>query len=70
MPISAEDKASDHYQPGVSCPKCHDSLTGDQKNRFADRHKQVALARKRGEQHVGARQETKVALLARKTQDS
>ncbi len=59
MPISAEDKASDLYQPGVSCPKCHDMLTDEQKKRFADRHKQVALARKRGEQHVGARQEKK-----------
>jgi UPF0176 protein len=56
MPISAEDIASELYQPGVSCPKCHDTLTGEQKKRFADRHKQVALARQRGEQHVGAPQ--------------
>lgn len=65
MPISAEDKASELYQPGISCPKCHDKLTPEQKKRFADRHKQVTLARKRGEQHVGARQEkTKSALPA------
>ena len=64
MPISAEDMASDHYQPGVSCPKCHDTQTEEQKKRFADRHKQVALARKRGERHVGAKQEKKAAALA------
>jgi UPF0176 protein len=63
MPIDAEDKVSGYYQPGVSCPKCHDRQTDEQKKRFADRHKQVALARKRGEQHVGARQEKKKSAL-------
>ncbi|MBX2805185.1 MAG: rhodanese-related sulfurtransferase [Hyphomicrobiales bacterium] len=57
MPIAAQDKASGHYEPGVSCPKCHDSLSEQQKKRFTDRHKQVTLARQRGEKHVGARQE-------------
>lgn len=53
-PITAQDKASDRYQQGVCCPHCYDSLTEDQKARFAERQKQIELAAQRGEQHVGA----------------
>ena len=53
-PITAEDKASDRYQQGVCCPHCYDSLTNEQKARFAERQKQMELAAQRGEQHVGA----------------
>ena len=52
-PISAEDKASPLYQPGVSCPHCHDQLTPEQKTRFAERQKQIELARQRGVAHRG-----------------
>lgn len=52
-PISAEDKASPLYQMGISCPHCHDQLTPDQKTRFAERQKQIELARKRGVAHRG-----------------
>ena len=51
-PISAEDKASPLYEPGVSCPHCHDSMSEEQKARFAERQKQVELAKSRGEAHV------------------
>ncbi|MAL93697.1 MAG: hypothetical protein CME40_01230 [Haliea sp.] len=53
-PISEADKASEQYQPGVCCPHCFDSLSDDQRERFAERQKQVELARRRGEPHVGA----------------
>lgn len=53
-PITAQDKVSDRYQQGVCCPHCFDSLTEDQKARFAERQKQIELAAQRGEQHVGA----------------
>jgi UPF0176 protein len=53
-PITEEDKMSDKYQKGVCCPRCFDQLTDDQKARFAERQKQVELARARGEKHVGA----------------
>jgi UPF0176 protein len=52
-PISEEDKASPLFQPGVSCPHCHDEYSEDQRARFAERQKQIELARKRGEQHLG-----------------
>jgi UPF0176 protein len=54
LPITEDDKRSDHYQPGVSCPACYDSVSEDDKQRFQEREKQVRLARERGEQHLGA----------------
>lgn len=54
MPITEDDKASPQYLQGISCPHCHDRHTPEQKARFAEREKQVRLARERGETHVGA----------------
>ena len=54
MPITEEDKASEHYHPGVSCPHCIDKTTEQQRIRFAERHKQIELARSRGEDHIGS----------------
>ena len=53
-PITEEDKASPLYLRGVCCPYCHDSLSAEQKARFAERQKQVDLAAARNEQHIGA----------------
>ena len=52
-PINDEDKASMKYIKGVSCPKCYDNLSQDQKQRFAMRQKQIELAKQRGEDHMG-----------------
>ncbi len=54
MPISEEDMASEHYQPGVSCPHCYDSVTEEQRQRFIARERQVQLAKSRGEDHIGS----------------
>jgi UPF0176 protein len=53
LPITEEDKHSERYQPGVSCPACYDSVSADDKNRFRERERQVRLAGERGEQHLG-----------------
>ncbi|MCK0536266.1 oxygen-dependent tRNA uridine(34) hydroxylase TrhO [Alcanivorax quisquiliarum] len=53
-PISEEEKQSAQYQPGVSCPKCFDSSTEEQKQRFAERQKQIELARRKGVPHRGS----------------
>ena len=53
MPISDEDKQSPLYERGVSCPHCHECRTGERAKRFAERQRQVDLARARGEQHIG-----------------
>ena len=52
-PISDQDKQSEKYLKGVSCPKCYDLLTEDQKQRFTMRQKQIELAQQRGEDHIG-----------------
>ncbi|MDD2725280.1 MAG: rhodanese-related sulfurtransferase [Methylovulum sp.] len=54
LPITDADKASDQYLQGVSCPHCFDKITAEQKARFSEREKQMALAKKRGENHIGA----------------
>lgn len=52
-PISDADKASDIYQPGVQCPHCVDEYTEADRGRFRQRQKQIELAKKRGEVHLG-----------------
>ncbi|MCL4156918.1 UNVERIFIED_CONTAM: hypothetical protein GTU68_013501 [Idotea baltica] len=52
-PITEEDKHHSNYQKGVSCHRCFDRLTDQQKQRFAEREKQIQIARRRGEQHLG-----------------
>ena len=54
MPISDTDKASNAYVRGVSCPHCIDATTPEQRERFAERQRQVALAAERGEAHIGS----------------
>ncbi|MCI5045921.1 MAG: rhodanese-related sulfurtransferase [Aquisalinus sp.] len=54
MPISAEDKNSEHYRPGVSCPHCIGTRSNEDIARFEERQKQIELARQRGEAHIGA----------------
>ena len=41
------------YEAGVSCPRCHATLTEEQKGRFRERRKQIELAEQRGEKHLG-----------------
>ena len=52
-PISEEDKSSPMFQLGVSCPQCYDESSAEQKARFAERQKQIELARSRGQAHRG-----------------
>ena len=54
MPIDAADRASPLFVDGVSCPRCHDARTDDQRAGYAERHRQAVLAEARGTTHVGA----------------
>jgi UPF0176 protein len=54
-PLGPQDKASPLYRKGVSCPHCHSLRTPEEKERLAERQRQVELAQARGEAHVGAR---------------
>lgn len=53
-PITEDDKQHPKYQKGVSCRRCFERLTEHQKQRFAEREKQIQLAKTRGEEHLGA----------------
>lgn len=53
--VNEADKQSPLYEEGVSCARCHDSLSDDQRIRFRERKKQIDLAKARGEQHLGIR---------------
>ncbi len=52
-PLRPEDRAHASYEEGVACHQCADETTDDDKGRFRERQKQIALARKRGTHHIG-----------------
>ncbi|MFN4184509.1 MAG: rhodanese-related sulfurtransferase [Hyphomonas sp.] len=54
-PVSEVQRADPAYVEGVSCPHCIDKMTDSQRARFAERQKQIDLAKARGEAHVGPR---------------
>ena len=54
MPMTESDKNSKYYERGISCPNCFNKKTPDQKKRYAERQKQVDLAKLRNEKHIGA----------------
>jgi UPF0176 protein len=43
------DKQSEYFQEGISCSKCHDQTSIEQKAGFAERQKQFELAKSRKE---------------------
>ena len=53
MPISEDNMASEFYEPGVSCPYCHDAHDEADRKRLKERQRQVKLAKERGESHLG-----------------
>ena len=54
-PLSEEDLKSKNYLKGVSCSYCYDVSSDSDKERFAQRQKQIELAEARGHEHMGAR---------------
>jgi UPF0176 protein len=53
-PLNAAALAHPDYEGGVSCPACIDERTPEQRAGYAERQRQEALAKARGELHVGA----------------
>lgn len=52
--VTAEDLESPKYVRGQSCPRCYDKLTEAQRHSFAERQRQIELAKQRGTKHIGA----------------
>ena len=57
MPITENEKKSDHYIKGVSCSSCFDKTSDKQKARYSSRQKQVEIAKKRNKRHIGPNDE-------------
>lgn len=53
MPITEQDMLSEQYERGVSCPHCFDAKAEERRQRYAERERQVQLAKQRGETHIG-----------------
>jgi|TARA_B110000438_G_scaffold298358_1_gene346460 UPF0176 protein len=55
MPITDDDKLSAKYQKGISCPNCFDNKSPEQKRRYAERQKQIDLAKEKNQNHLGSK---------------
>jgi len=53
MPISDEEKTSEHYLEGIHCHHCYDAHNDEHYQRVRERQKQVQLAKARGQKHIG-----------------
>ncbi|MBX5191561.1 rhodanese-related sulfurtransferase [Rhizobium sp. NZLR3b] len=53
-PITSEEVTSPHYEEGVSCSHCYNTRTEEDRLRYRQRQHQIALARKRGQRHIGS----------------
>lgn len=51
-PVSPEGRQHKDYVEGISCATCFSEMTDDQRARFAERQRQIDLARARGEKHM------------------
>ena len=50
-PISVEERQSEHYSPGISCPHCWDSLPEKTRVAARERQKQIEIAQARNLPH-------------------
>ncbi|WP_299973187.1 rhodanese-related sulfurtransferase [uncultured Pseudoteredinibacter sp.] len=52
-PIDEAARSSEKFEEGVSCPKCFDTLSEEQRQRFRMRQQQIQRAKALGQDHVG-----------------
>jgi UPF0176 protein len=48
MPVTPQGRRSPHYRPGISCARCVGTRTDEDRERYAQRQRQVELAQARG----------------------
>lgn len=51
-PISSDDKKSEKYEIGVSCPHCFNKRSKDQKHKSRERQKQIELFKEKGHSYA------------------
>ena len=54
LPLSPEDRLHPSHREGISCLHCIDRFSDADRQRFAERQRQMQLAKVRGERHIGA----------------
>ncbi|MFA5580767.1 MAG: rhodanese-related sulfurtransferase [Paracoccaceae bacterium] len=54
-PLLPADMTRPEYEQGVSCHQCHGEHDETRRARFRERQRQIALAKTRGEKHLGPR---------------
>ncbi len=52
-PLSEADRGHADFEEGVSCHRCRDEYSEADRERFRERQRQIALAKARGETHLG-----------------
>ena len=52
-PLSEEQRTSEKYQLGISCPYCYDTMSDEQRQRFMERQRQIEFSKSRDEEHLG-----------------
>ncbi|MEE4173220.1 MAG: rhodanese-related sulfurtransferase [Xanthomonadales bacterium] len=55
MPVTEEDRSSPKFELHVSCPRCFERLTPERREALLERARQIELAERRGERHLGSR---------------
>ncbi len=53
LPLSPAQRLEPSYREGISCPHCIDRFSDADRERFAERQRQMHFARERGQQHLG-----------------
>jgi len=51
--VSEEDRDSVQYEEGVSCPKCFNTISDEQRQRAKERQRQIEIAKARNRSHFG-----------------
>lgn len=54
LPVDEAGRASPHFIEGVCCERCRDTRDDEQRLRYAERQRQIEIARTRGVDHLGA----------------
>jgi UPF0176 protein len=53
-PLTPADRLSPKFVEGISCERCYDDRTEEDRARYAERHRQVQIATSRGRSHIGS----------------
>jgi len=52
-PLSDKDRESEYFEQGIFCPHCYEDITDEKRAGLEERQRQVELAKKRNQQHIG-----------------